>query len=962
MIPSIDHRQGSICIVDLDREEAIADALTNELPANLSRNPISKNSGIDEAEHRTTIATETSQAALPNINDITGSARPDKRPLDCPSERSQKGPSSQSACSSTVSLARSAEEFIPDVALQHFLKLLEHTNLARDPRSQEGKITGSRQALLRDALKASDCTYLVLHQIYCLYSQSQKIVWDTCADFRITHSVGLKKLSYLLMDNSVMDAEATKWFSTFPLPIEILLQRYASCRIAYTNVLGFLEKFDQHWLRMQEESRMRNCPPSPSEMTLQLGLDSVVLQGVLYRAVHRNIWSGDCDQCYQSGEAAFFRAQRNIREQRDAGLIERQNKAFIHDFQQLRLRHTTYCAAPKRLKRNHENAHRLQMAPPQNRHSTMPSNGASNASRSVTASVPRLNINTSITSDQQNSARPRTAYTPTLPPSSAPSSPKPLQGDLPHSFVPHPCRTLSSNPQATVGPHGSTVGQPIQTPPAPEVLQRGCQGFPMQGVSPAASSSLSGQQVPRTIMQSFARPRSSLPSPPSGGPVPFPRQPSHVTTSSPNQFPPSSSIMTSSSFPVQASHPQFSGDRNINGNIVYGHNPLYAPPSNSLAAAPSAPSIFIRAGENFPQAISAVSSIHQAHLRSPILGVTGLEGEPDGNTKWFTYIKDVVILPERLHSHKRFVTWDWNESKEEVERLAVCTLMQDGSPMQMKVRVGTRISRIRCVRFSDRNNNLTESAWVTTDHAWPDGIAVILNGKALGIKKKLHHGKDVPVNITPNITEGSNTLSIGISQLQPGDNSVYAFGLEDISLTNTSIIKSEIKTLDILEARERIRKTASQGDSDVQVLDPTITLDLSDPYSSYLCHTPARSTLCRHNQCFDLDIFLSTRSSKAPTEPCSPEVFRCPLCNQDARPKTLYIDGFLVKVREELEKLQRLDVKFILLDEAGRWSIKEAETSGETGDGTGKRKSASVGPHAGQKSAASEVIELDDGD
>ena len=64
-------------------------------------------------------------------------------------------------------------------------------------------------------------------------------------------------------------------------------------------------------------------------------------------------------------------------------------------------------------------------------------------------------------------------------------------------------------------------------------------------------------------------------------------------------------------------------------------------------------------------------------------------------------------------------------------------------------------------------------------------------------------------------------------------------------------------------------------------------------------------------------------------------------------------------MREKLHQLGRLDVKAIVLDENGDWQIKEEKQLGESGDGTGRRKSESAvnaRPSATRKE--SEIIDL----
>lgn len=248
------------------------------------------------------------------------------------------------------------------------------------------------------------------------------------------------------------------------------------------------------------------------------------------------------------------------------------------------------------------------------------------------------------------------------------------------------------------------------------------------------------------------------------------------------------------------------------------------------------------------------------------------------------------------------------------------------------------------------------------DTVWPSGVAILFNSKGLEIRKKLHYGKDLAVDVSSIIKEGSNAISIAISQLPPGDTATYYFALERICFTNADSIKSDITTIDFEEARDRILASCGPADPDIEILDPSIILNLTDPFSSSICQTPVRGASCSHKQCFDLDIFLSTRSSKAPTEPCAPDQFRCPICSADARPKSLLLDGFFAKIRDELEHLQRLDAKAVKIDEHGEWKIKGIEETEKPENERVTRKTASFGAVTGSNvnRRESEVIELDD--
>ena len=1007
--PSDEHRQENICIIDLEQEQQLAlggqvssrklNDPMNEPEADLLRELTKRYGGIEEIEKRLrsfeghkSNSTDPSPGPPSDTARFADSARPEKRASDhesdrpwkmvagnlndsrinirSPSNYPPKEPSSQSITSSDATVVGPTKHLLPDATLHHFLHVLQCTKVARDPQSRQGKIAGSRLGLLQDAVKASDSFYMVLHQIYCMYSQSQQTVWESCIGFGIIHSHGLTLLSHLLIDNSALDAEAVKWFSTFPLPMELMLQNHAVFRAAYTKVLGFLRRFQQHWTRIKEESRVRYCPPSANEMTIMLGLDSIVLQGVLYRAIHRDTWTGGYDQCYQDGEKAFFVTQREAHENQrsNQGLLNSQNQAFIHRSQQLWYRHTTYCLASMPPQTIQEAAPVGHMAPPQHRQHTIPparTSGASGGRPSPSSGGPALNVNASAA--QQPRFGPWRVYTPTVlspPAQNSPvlqaDSPMALQGAAPQSFAFQSPSAPSAGSQATANVQFPSTGGPLHNPVAPAMTQQASSGLSSSRHS--STSSLPGHRNPSIPTQSFGGPQSTFPSP-------MPREQAAllgysyvIPAAGMNPLPRSSSAAARVPTSAQAPLPQPLHNGSHPAIVHNGYATPHPTPSSGPARLPQSSSVFLRPVDQFPQATTALSAVHQAHLRSPVLEVVNAENKPDPNVKYFTYIKDVVMLPDRLHMHKRHLTWAWDESKEDAESLAAATEAQDGSPSRICVRIGVRLCRLRCVKISSISDVLTESDWAASENTWPGGMAILLNGKGLDVKKKLHQGKDVPINVTSSISEGRNSFSIAISQLPQDDKSVYAFGLENILITSTPIIKSEIKTVDWLEARARILRNSGLADPDVQVLDPTITLDLTDPYSSSLCHTPVRGMVCRHNQCFDLDIFLSTRSSKAPTEPCGPDQFRCPICSADARPKSLIVDGFFLKVREELEQLNRLDAKAIVLEESGKWKVKEVEEIEESDDGTGKRKSMSLGARTGRNPNGSEVIELEDND
>lgn len=60
--------------------------------------------------------------------------------------------------------------------------------------------------------------------------------------------------------------------------------------------------------------------------------------------------------------------------------------------------------------------------------------------------------------------------------------------------------------------------------------------------------------------------------------------------------------------------------------------------------------------------------------------------------------------------------------------------------------------------------------------------------------------------------------------------------------------------------------------NDSDIVATSIVMSLKDPISTLRIDTPCRSTICKHNQCFDAMSFLQLQE-QAPT-------WTCPICNK----------------------------------------------------------------------------------
>lgn len=1012
--PSEEHRQGTVCIINLE-DETVSDSRAMSVADGASRVRLSLQRGSESADiadqqqqsHR--LHSDEISSAEPNpdaLKTLTeehgGLERMGQRlresyanketdiadqiqPFTAPQQVAGIGPwetASQRGSVATdgqeLSMATPSEGFnrptnqvtppassaeIPPSAplnlggiKRHFGRLIAQRlqRIHGDPGSMVVQIP--RLTLLQEALRKDDLFYLVLHQMYCLNSLSPMVQSASQFGFKAVHSHGLIILSQLLCDNNSMTFEAIEWFSKMPLEFELTLRTSSVFRFTYEQILAFLANMSQHWTLVKQQSSQRKCPPSANEMAVVLGLHSLVLQDVIFRAILREILPGAQDRCFQLCEKSFNQYQdHSIRVARSSTqLMSTENQAFIDRVKELWVQHQEHVSRNlQQMPAQAPNA--AQMAPPQQRQSNPHHPFVTNSATPRPSGRDRaLQINTS-TLQQVSSSQPG-AYTPIVP-----SSPS-IQSGVYTSVVP-------SSPSSNYSPNLAEWSRMLSW--ASSGAQR--------TTNPLVSTPPSGQQSPPP----FTTPARTAPLPsthslPTDQQALFPTSaPSGYWSHTRNQAQSSTNNPRADCRPQAALPSQAVINIQVPGNRGGFVLPLQGQSASQPVGSQSNPQTgnpyllpfsafadvhkpFVRPTSLNAQTTTSFSALHQAHVRSPTLSVIDTD-PPSDDQKYFVYLEKILISPGGLRAGKRHLKWSWATSREDAQKLALSSQDPTGYKPRLNIQLGSQLCRIRCIKANTLKPNFTESDWVAAENSWPSGIAAILNDRALEVRRKLHHGKDQPIDITSLIKEGENSLSIAVSKIH--DEAVYAFAVETSQVTNARRIKERITRLDWAEARDRILQRSINADPDVQILDPKVVLELTDPYTSSMWYIPVRGRSCHHNHCFDLDVFLSTRGGKA-KEPCGPDAFRCPICGTDARPQSLVVDGFLMRVREELQRLNRLDAKAIVLDEAGNWQIKELEVTGEPGDGSGggnsEQHAAITGPPSRRK--ASEIIDLDSDD
>lgn len=356
-------------------------------------------------------------------------------------------------------------------------------------------------------------------------------------------------------------------------------------------------------------------------------------------------------------------------------------------------------------------------------------------------------------------------------------------------------------------------------------------------------------------------------------------------------------------------------------------------------------------------------ALHQAHLRSPQLG----RGRPDASApKLYRHVVGFVRSPTRINPQMPMQTVTFDIDQSALDLVPASTPMGvPGEPKLRELKEGSQTYRLRCAQMCPKNGFPNEASWVVADNVWPEHVYFDLNDKPLEPRRKLHHGRYLPIDLTEYLQPGKNSLTVVINRcIDDMTPFSYAIAIEIVGVTSHEKIISELSVVPANDSLTAIRKSLSgkpddDHDDEVAVMSSILTLKLFDPISgSKIFDTPVRGRACLHKDCFDLETFLSVCKRQKPGWPTVVDCWRCPICRGDVRPQELVVDGFLVDVRKELEDKRMLDTRAIIVNADGRWMAKAEERTGVRSPSLERdERDASAAARAPKK--VIEVIELD---
>jgi hypothetical protein len=362
------------------------------------------------------------------------------------------------------------------------------------------------------------------------------------------------------------------------------------------------------------------------------------------------------------------------------------------------------------------------------------------------------------------------------------------------------------------------------------------------------------------------------------------------------------------------------------------------------AAQPSPLSIRFMPGVNDPpppqpaQPNPQMSALHQAHLREPILTRSSHSSEESSTSVLYQMVAHYLLPPKQLEADSLVQDWTFDVSDEEFKHIA-STLPSDFGQRSTRVLAeDSHQYRLRCSKIGS-GQMIKASDWTVSDTSFPTYMYLTINGKDLEIRRKLHYGKDLPIDLTEHLVAGQNTLQI-LLNTNPGDSdaSNYALAVETVGVkSEESIVLACSKRMraadDVLVSIKNSLNSGTAGtsddDDDLIMVSGNVTIKMVDPITQTNSFTlPVRGIDCTHWSCFDLAAFLQTRAPaetrtrEKPHYISAVDVWRCPICRGDARPHNLIGDGFVLEARNKLVKDGKGKARAIIVEADGTWRPK----------------------------------------
>jgi hypothetical protein len=916
-----------------------------------------------------------------------------------------------------------------------------HINKSGGLNNLNSALEKPRFNLLENACNSEDAFYVALHQLFCAWDTNRGEV-TSIPGLPEPNTLGtaFRILGQLIRDNDGLAPNHLRWFAVFPNPLAELMANSEPYRRTINEVGIFLRKLVAEWTNLSKACTSRGYPPLVDELISQLGLLSPTLQNIVFTATRRNLGIVD-DEFGNRMEKVFTQDRDSHRE-----LAARYNTSQpptqkdTHDRNQSIVERYIALATRQRQKRLGVgfNANSVQPQPTSviigNNVNAPPNNVGNLASRVLPGPIqtssresPRpqtMTINATMTAPGTQAGIPSPISLQGL------SMQSPVQQTFVHgppvlrsNSVHSPINTSQQGPNSSQNPapyypHAGYV-QGLQTPDARQAayyaqqhIQPGYQQYtqqqqtqyiqqpPQAQPNPQPARLISAQMQPQLhhqrdwVQQIMPNAQQQVPLQYYQPPSAFQRAAHLRRDSIPNTnlhnpiYSRSSSVVSND----QVLPPIVNGTmqpRQQPAALMQNARPMTTQELGRQYAAtnPLKRSFIPPLGYSHPSQLPDPdrTALHQAHIRSPRLVAIDMH-EPrgdDASRRYYQFVKEFPLPPKKLPFERVLSKLEFEISEHTLAHIAKDKLIGTDPLAIREVKSKTLQYRVRGVYAKQDTDEMSVSTWVVTETGFDEMMFLEINGHELEIRRKLHHGKDLPIDVTPYIQAGKNVLTIAIPRSSTSLKTKNQFiAVEEIEILQHNEImdlcrRNRIAAAETLQAIKKSLSSPPDEDDELSMVVSDLSIDLADPFMAKIFEIPVRGNNCLHRECFDLTTYLLTRNSKPkrPKQPCMIDVWKCPLCGADARPYSLRLDEFLVTVRAELEKQDNLDVKAILVAADGTWrpkpeqrsAPKRKSTSREDDDEDGdterirkKRSVSAAGVPTVASKAAVEVIELDD--
>ncbi|CAL5870156.1 uncharacterized protein PFLUO_LOCUS4391 [Penicillium psychrofluorescens] len=807
-----------------------------------------------------------------------------------------------------------------------WMKNLETMRVGLESRGELSQEYGvPRISVLRQACQKQDLFFIVLHQLYCVRTVDPYL-YDRISELRGTDcQEGMLLLQDLLVDNLKLPQRSVEAWAHFPGPARDSMQ-LGGYTMMIQKIACVLTRLVTEWRPLYHSCYERRYPPLVEELALIFGTTSHAFLSTIFVSLCRQLYEPN----YQQQLGYFFFSDYLALERRIAN-----NEAFNPQEMNVPLI-KSYLKLPMSSRAPHPTSWTPRYAP----------TGIQVPIVHQTIQVPNMQ-SPSIMSPTSGCGQPSVAR-PQLP---APNSPNGLSHQTPYNAQPvshgQPYHSPYNGSPLQVLPSHPAPSQPVPTYVVPPSLpQYDGPGDSRPPLQTQASQSPRATQMNHVIEQ-------GRPSAPvervhgSGSQHIVPSRPTVLSPHhAPSQQPPLSRYHPLAQSHAPSQHPAPSPRPTPYRQLVSSQQAATRQPvlsqqqhapraerrtSRQKSQPQRGTSLLPPAGYKPPQTAHPNPlrfGLHQAHLRDPVKKLVEINSSGElVDTKLFQYLGGFVLNPTFLETPKTCHKWTFQLSDAQCRRFPRTVSQGEGKRPLRTFQGGCWTFRLRSIKLPASQKSTVEQVWATTNTTWPSVFYIFVNDQELFARRKLHNGKDLPLDITDYLTEGVNKITLNLLlDKNECKTQQYVFAVEVMEVTGFMPLRSRVQSLPAAESRALIQKRLSPttDDEEITVITDSLTVSLIDPFSARIVDVPARSRQCDHLDCFDLETFLSTRKSVSDSLPMNDNWF-CPICKADARPQFLFIDCFFAEVLQEITRQNRQeDAQAIEIKIDGSWSLKDA--------------------------------------